>query len=1685
MLVSKGCYFTDERINIIKMFSIKHSWPTSIFRSISLTFVALCLFFISNINAQIITPYNNTVDTCATVLLETCNDDVTENSLRWTDDGLNDGNYKDSRMRNDTIEFCPKDQWHRVKVVFTDFDLEIGDSLVAFGGNKTAVSVNSAPIIGTGSGVGVHRAFGGWIDAECDPAVNPSGCLTFLFKTDGDNRKGAGWDAWVDCEERDITLSGVNISDVKLQCTEGDPSPTSGVVTIPAPTVEGCDGTPIADSVFLRIFNQHRELCADLMLSKSGLGFFQNAIAARFGIGQYLAEFKLKSDTTKTLSVPFSVQAPTLVANDEIIMPLGAACMAVLQPDDILEQPCDTGRYMQYNITVTIGTGKDKIELKTTGHDMLGAAQYPIITRDIIKDAGVSVCGGTATVRVERIFYGDRDKDDAPDIPANILCDNGIQSVYTETLLRFRDESKPWIDILSAPDTLIACDTTGLSKLLSAKGIDNCDTDVPVTFSVTMDETDPCFNTNGSPDTTYATVVFSATDDCGNIATLSKRVTIIRPDLQNPLFVAKTEDVLADCALDAADFSLPGVKIGVWENNQFEVRDTLELSTTEYVCGYILIKSEEEIPATDCGKKKFIYWDALDWCDTDGGINTIDTTFIEYIDTIAPMFVMGEGMPIDIELDHFSCTYDANKISKPMATDNCDENPTVRLDMVSRIENGQIWPLDAYRWTELDCDSFEFKWVVEDDCHVQSLNDTLKQIVVVKDVTKPSAACIDQLNVSVPNEWGARVYVEDIDAASYDACGIASRLIRIKDSGDDFAEYVTIGCEYVHPDLQIEMKVTDLKGNFNICWLDVAVEDKISPYCEPLQNVVGDCEDYHSDALGASTDADENLMMADSEYVALTGDLLDLYNENFGNPATLEVCEDNLNGINCGTLTIEQEYQLIQWPCGEAKIKRRYRGVDWSGNTSNWNSQDITITAKQNWKVTFPADWEGECGDMAPAESIKVVNGHCDILGYEVTERQFEIPGDACFKIERTYHVINWCKYVAGDAPIEIGRVEGDHGFADSLMITSEGNENNGYWTYIQVLKIHDNEAPEVTVINPEPCINAVEFDAIPYGEEDNTPGAAPYECDEIKTWSAIAFDCSANINWEGRLFNAVTGELVREVNTNEISHVVSNKETFYAEFWAYDNCGNSAGSRGEDIKFWDCKKPTPYVLNGVVIELMPTGRVQIWATDLDQASFDNCTDQANLDFRIWAEFMGPAPTDLLGVLNLGKVITFNCNQLGNNNVNIYAIDEEGNWDFAKTFVLVQDNMNACGNLEPVFEGMVAGQITNPSGETVEDVEISITGGMEETMTTGADGKFMFQAPIGADYTVTPIKDIDHLDGVSTFDLVLISKHILGITAFDSPYQYIAADVNKSGTITAFDMVQLRQLILNIRDEFPANDSWRFVDARHEFTSTNPAAEAFGEIYTINNHSEDMENMDFVGVKIGDVNGNAQANSLLGAESRSIFGSLTLTTAERKVEVGETVTVTFNAPNIEQIQGYQFTLDFAGTKATVLEGTAQIANFNTTSADRGRIAASWNGDATANQVLFSLTFNATATGLLSEIINVNSSITAAEAYNQEGELLDVELVFTNPIAADFELSQNTPNPFNGETVIGFNLPLAGNATLQVMDAQGKVLKAIQANYPKGQNTITLKANELGATGVLYYQLSSANYVATKKMIIIE
>ncbi len=82
------------------------------------------------------------------------------------------------------------------------------------------------------------------------------------------------------------------------------------------------------------------------------------------------------------------------------------------------------------------------------------------------------------------------------------------------------------------------------------------------------------------------------------------------------------------------------------------------------------------------------------------------------------------------------------------------------------------------------------------------------------------------------------------------------------------------------------------------------------------------------------------------------------------------------------------------------------------------------------------------------------------------------------------------------------------------------------------------------------------------------------------------------------------------------------------------------------------------------------------------------------------------------------------------------------------------------------------------------------------------------------------------------------------------------------------------------------------------------------------------------------------------------------------------------------------------------------------------------------------------------------------------------------------LEQNRPNPFKAETVIGFVLPEAMEATLTVYDVTGRVLRSIKGDYAKGYQTVQLHKTNLAGHAILYYRLDAKDFTATKKMILV-
>jgi hypothetical protein len=507
-------------------------------------------------------------------------------------------------------------------------------------------------------------------------------------------------------------------------------------------------------------------------------------------------------------------------------------------------------------------------------------------------------------------------------------------------------------------------------------------------------------------------------------------------------------------------------------------------------------------------------------------------------------------------------------------------------------------------------------------------------------------------------------------------------------------------------------------------------------------------------------------------------------------------------------------------------------------------------------------------------------------------------------------------------------------------------------------------------------------------------------------------------------------------------------------------------------------------------------GMMTVWATDFVASKIYDCNGQ------------GPETKDGLKLVtkySINRVkeavnpnqtsISVNCAdlELGFILVELHAWDEKGNHDFCVTFLEIQDNNKVCPKADPLA-GEIAGLVTTDDTEPVQGVDVDMSGGAQLKRSTAANGGFSFTGlKKGTDYTVAAQLDKDHLNGVSTLDLILIQKHILGIKAITSPYRLIAADVNNSKSISTIDLIQIRKLILNIDNRFNNVPSWKFVDAAYRFPEAgNPWTEAYPEVVNINDLDGKVQ-ANFIAIKMGDINGNAATNGAVASEIRGAKDMI-LTTEEQILKAGQSYSIAIKAKDLANIQGYQFTLEVDPSLAQIegidYTGLMKAENFGVF-ASNGQITASYHsttslpGAPSGEAVLFTLKLKAESNIKLSEVLDINNRLTHVEAYNLNDEVMGVKLTLDNFLAEEkAALYQNTPNPFSDETSIGFYLPKATEALLTVRDVKGALIYQVKGSYAKGQSKVVLTQEQLRTPGVLYYTLETSDFVATKKMVIV-
>jgi hypothetical protein len=208
--------------------------------------------------------------------------------------------------------------------------------------------------------------------------------------------------------------------------------------------------------------------------------------------------------------------------------------------------------------------------------------------------------------------------------------------------------------------------------------------------------------------------------------------------------------------------------------------------------------------------------------------------------------------------------------------------------------------------------------------------------------------------------------------------------------------------------------------------------------------------------------------------------------------------------------------------------------------------------------------------------------------------------------------------------------------------------------------------------------------------------------------------------------------------------------------------------------------------------------------------------------------------------------------------IEVWARDQAGNTASCKTQVVVMDNGGFCasGHGGRVF---FPKDSSNVEGVVADIHKVSCQGDSTHRQLDLSGFAFGSLSLPGDYLTATPSKTDHPLNGVSTYDLVLISKHILGLSKL-SAAQLIAADANRDGKVTTYDIVLLRQLILGIIPELPGGVSWRFWPYDYEFPDPdNPFAPPFPERIEVPRSADPaINNFWFFGVKIGDVNFSAE-----------------------------------------------------------------------------------------------------------------------------------------------------------------------------------------------------------------------------------
>lgn len=937
------------------------------------------------------------------------------------------------------------------------------------------------------------------------------------------------------------------------------------------------------------------------------------------------------------------------------------------------------------------------------------------------------------------------------------------------------------------------------------------------------------------------------------------------------------------------------------------------------------------------------------------------------------------------------------------------------------------------------------KWEVIDLCSSEDRQHT--QVIEIVDIEAPVFDVVDTLHISTLGGCSGTIELPPIDFI-YDCSPYSVEIWTPWDTiqGDGGPLNVpltpdTVAALYV---------VSDACGNNDVGITILDISPGVIASCPP--NMTLGYDEYYNNYKSAVDQGDFSVLAP------------------LGMPVLYENCE----------ATLSQDVMVDVDTCGRGSMVRTFTVT--TPELSGSCQQEITLVHVSDFVVEFPPDSTFICGPL-PLETGEPVIHNADIERIQVsyTQQQFNTVPDACYKIFRTWKVINTCvtgavadQEVAELPENQLGLpfpacdLDGDGDcdgktYRDSWTATqqpgfAEANEQfnpdtdpdlnpwDGVLTHVQKYTVIDDEEPIFLTgcSVPEYVIPAPDCEAtvtLP------TPPIA--ECSNLTVVPRIKID--------GQWHDGPGPHYGLEPGVYEVEYTV------------LDNCNNTnhCSSTLTVIN----PAPVAKCKSSLDVELsLNTCEATVFASDVDDGSTDNCLNPLFFSFS-------PQVGDI--------ALSFEACDVGAEQVTLYVIDKYNQVSSCNATLNIQQPAGGACDCTAGVQGIVKTE----TGAPVRYAEVTAvsTAVYSETIVTDGTGMFSFEPPPGQNVIVSAAKDINPKNGVTTFDLVLIAKHILQVQLLDSPYKIIAADANGSKTVTTFDLVVLRKLVLDIITELPV-PSWKMIPESFVFPDpTNPWSTPIDSVLSFPAISEVFTGQNFIGVKIGDVNNSADPLNLNshGIDDRIAVDTLQFT-AVQKALPGNRYEVSIFPDNAELIT-IQFPLKYNlgqyqldSLVPVFYSDDLEFGWYNDEAYEAIRISwFSYKTDAVQHNSeipIYKLYFSAKG--------NVSPEAPIVTLTYQD--LMPVEIILADQVLASmkltteietgyathFEVESPYPNPFDQQTRISGQMPGPGEVTLYIYNSSGRTTALKQTFSKDGRFRFSIDRADTPVVGKYFFNIRS-------------